>query len=112
MKIEKRGKYPGVKAHLEKDECELLMSFAADYALAHPDKTGSIKGKESNGIILAFKLGKKIKLLLDEEPGLLQERTEEEILATLSKEAIESDLKLKAIGQGADWKKVKVEVLK
>ena len=92
MKLERRGKYPGVKVHLEKDECVLLME------------------PKGNWLPLVTKLIKNLTKLAKEEPTLLEDRSEEEILATLSKEAIESDLKLKAIGKGADWKKVKVQI--
>ena len=104
MKIERRGKYPGVKVHLEKGECEMLIKLWE-----------SMKGiniaASTTDIAFLFKLARKVSNLAEEEPTLLEERSEEEILATLSKEAIESDLKLKAIGKGADWKKVKVEVV-
>jgi hypothetical protein len=112
MKIEKRGKYPGVKVHLEKDECEVLLALAANYEIAYPKGSPILDGGSHNYISLSAKMGRKIKLLLAEEPNLLTERTEEEVIAALSKESIESAEKLAAIGKGVDWTKVKVEVLK
>lgn len=91
MEIERRGKYAGVKVHLDKDEVEQLVE---------------------NPTNISLKLQTKLKAALKSDPGLLKDRTPEEIHATLSKEAAESKLKLEAIGKGIDWKKIKVQVNK
>ena len=107
MKVERRGKYPGVKVHLEKDECEVFLELVKDHK-----KAGGHVYTQPTYFSLSVKMGQKIASLLKDEPALLEERTEEDIVAALSKEAIEADLKLKEIGKGADWKKIKVEVAK
>ena len=96
MKLEARGKYAGVKVHLDKDECLAILTPVSDAWLER----------------FCMKLKRKIEKLQKETPRLLEDKTEEEVIAALSKEAVESKLKLDAIGASADWKKVKVEVLK
>lgn len=108
IKVEARGKYPGVKVHLDREHCEILLALAADYKKAGNDK----KQAAPSYFSLAVGIGKKIASLKEEMPNLLEERTEEQIHATLSKELIESQEKLAAIGKGADWTKIKVEVAK
>jgi hypothetical protein len=98
MKIESRGKYPGVKIHLDAEECELLLNIVHG------------KAKDKDAIHFSSKLGKKIDSLISDHPNLLKERTEEEIAATLMKEFTESKEKLASIKQGKDWKKVKVSI--
>lgn len=120
MKIESRGKYPGVKVHLDPDEAMILINLAKDADKAngtedtsHPAWPISGLGKSAKNFVgLSIKLGGKIRDLLADVPNLFEERTEDQILATLSKEAIESKMKLDAIGAKADWKKIKVEVKK
>lgn len=110
-KVEPRGKYGGTKIHLDAEECQAFMDFYKDVGLSAYNPTQLKVGTKKTYFYLAHTIGKKITELQIEHPNLLEERTEEEILATLSKEAIESKLKLEAIGKGVDWKKVKVEVL-
>lgn len=93
MKLERRGKYPGVKLHLDRGECLNLTSphpFVRDQML--------------------WAIREKVRDAIAEDPTILDDRTEEEIHATLSKEAIESKIKLEKLGKKEDWKKVKVEV--
>jgi len=104
MKIEKRGKYAGVKVHLEPDEAEVYMKFASDM-----EKSGhKIQGGISY-LSLSAKLGKKISALMVEEPGLLKARTPDEIKVELENEFESAKLKLAAIKQGGDWKEVHVK---
>ena len=106
MKVEPRGKYAGVKLHLDKDECQKLLNF---YTSAQDTASGIIL---SAGTKFLLGMGKKVKDLLIDHPNLLHDRTDDEIHATLCKEAGESKLKLEAMGKGLDWKKIKVEVVK
>lgn len=95
MKIEKRGKYPGVKVHLEPDEVEEVVRFA-----------GSVK-TETFGVRLLTKLGKKINTLTGEHPDLLEERTDDQIREVLEGELKAAQEKLALMDAGHDWKKVK-----
>ena len=95
MKIERRGKYAGVKLHLDREECEKIIGF-------NPMNCGRVL----NEII------GKIREAIKEDPTILEDRSEEEIQATLMKEYTESEKKLKHIKEGLDWKKVKVTVEK
>ena len=96
MKIETRGKYPGCKLHLEPEECQILMD--------NLEANGGISMNQ--GDELARKMGNKIKQLLAQEPGLLQERTPEAIAAILAKESEKAALQLEALKTGQDWKKI------
>ena len=107
MKIEPRGKYPGVKIHFDKEECEILLDL-----VEYQSKLKKLLPPGPLHAQLTMKMAKSIYKLKEEMPTLLEDRTEEEIHATLSKELIESEQKLAAIGKGADWKKIKVEVVK
>ena len=107
MKIEKRGKYAGVKVHLEPEECEAFVAFAAD-----AEKAG-LMGKKipvnMSSFSLSAKLGKKIKNLMEDEPALLKERTPEEIQHELEVEYESAALKLKALAKGKDWKEIHIK---
>ena len=98
MKIERRGKYPGVKLHLDGEECKAIQEVKFLNIIGMPK--------------ILITLVEKVKEAIKEDPSLLEERTEEEIKATLMKEYVESEKKLKHIKDGLDWKKVKVEVVK
>lgn len=98
MKLERRGKYPGIKLHLDKEECEGINAVKYLNIIGMPK--------------ILITLVNEVKRALEEDPSLLEERTEEEIKATLMKEYVESEKKLKHIKDGLDWKKVKVEVVK
>lgn len=96
MKVEPRGKYGGVKVHLDSDECEMVMSSDSKIDLTN----------------FAQKLGKKIKNLLEDEPDMLKDRTEEQVIAILAKESEKARLQLDEIERGKDWKKVDPSKLK
>lgn len=105
MKIEKRGKYPGIKVHLEPDECEPFITLAADHK-----KAGGETATTPSYYTLAVKLGKKIAALNTEDPGVFTPRTQEEIKAELEEEMRSSAAKLAAMQNGSDWTTTKVKV--
>lgn len=98
MKLERRGKYPGVKLHLDGEECEKLLSHESPF-----------HGGSGEILLMIYH---QVQKAIEDDPTLLEERSEEEIKATLMKEFVESEKKLAHIKDGLDWKKVKVEVLK
>lgn len=95
MKLEPRGKYPGVKIHLDEKETRDVLDI--------DDKAST--GKAWDFIV---KLARKIHKLQNDLPTLLEERTEEEIRAELEEERDKSIAKLAAMDKGKDWKKVKL----
>lgn len=114
MKIEKRGKYPGVKVHLDGDEarrimedCVELTSFNAKLLAKGLKNLGQNEG-EVQGMITALehasKLAKKIAKEFKDYPSLFDERTEEEIKVELETEFKASGDKLAAMNNGKDWK--------
>lgn len=106
MKVETRGKYPGVKLHLEPDEAKVLINYFDEDACGHQLDVHDIAPST-----LALKMGKKIKDLLAHEPGLLDDRSPEQIAAILAKEAEKAALQLEAMKKGEDWKKINPKAL-
>lgn len=96
MKVEPRGKYPGVKIHLDAEETTLLMDV---FECLDTDPT-----------TIPRQILKKIKCLMEEEPNLLTSRTPEQIAAALKKEEVAAREKQKVLAAGQDWTKVKVNV--
>lgn len=99
MQIEKRGKYPGVKAHLNPEEVGIITA-------AHE----KLKGKAIEIPIvlkpilkLVAKLGCLIEELEQEEPALLAERTPEQIRETLIEERDKAIAKLQKMDAGLAW---------
>lgn len=109
MKVESRGKYPGVKLHLDPEECEVLM--AVETTWINPNAPGSLT-KIAIPLNLAMKMGKSIKELLKEQPELLEERTQEQIAAILAKETEKAGIQLNCLKNGKDWKKIDPSLLK
>ena len=101
MKIEKRGKYAGVKVHLDPEECEHLIAFSKT-------KDNLILSSHSAAVKLTGALGKKIKDLIVSEPDLLKDRSEDEIKKELENELTSAQLKLEAISKKKDWKVIHV----
>lgn len=129
MKIETRGKYPGVKIHLDPDECQKLESGVLDLkSLPDPEKAVAdgwvawhkwLDHADSGAIVellttarLGMKMGKMVKELQEENPDLLTERTPEQIAAILAKESEKARLQLEALKKGANWKKIEPSKLK
>ncbi len=107
MKVESRGKYPGVKVHLDPEECEALLKLTE----ISPYNKGQFTVIDVP-LILARKMGKSIKELMAEQPELLKERTPEQIAAILAKESEKAGIQLNRLKNGKDWKKIEPEVLK
>ena len=100
MKVESRGKYGGVKVHLDPEECELLIKAVGEGPF------GTSFALPLKHVNLALKMGKKIKDLLEENPELLKERTPEQVAAILAKESEKAALQLNAVKAGKNWAKV------
>lgn len=110
MKIEKRGKYPGVKVHLEPDECQAFIAFAKDAEVAL-NKSNSIEHFTGHSgpptyFSISQKIGSKLAKLMVDEPNLLIERTEDEILASMEKDLAKINQQKAAIAMKKDWKQV------
>lgn len=102
MKIEKRGKYPGVKVHLDPDECEAFSSLAS-----YAEKTEILKGtKPLSYLNVAIKIGHKLLKIAKEDPSFIEERTPEQVKESLMKDKKKIEEQLNAMGTGKDWKKV------
>ena len=102
MKIEARGKYAGVKVHLDGDEAQDFL----DYFNANM-KGASFKGEINILPKFALKLGEKITRLIKEVPNLLEDRTDEQVEEALQADLEKIEKQLAAKGEGKDWKKVK-----
>ena len=106
MKIEPRGKYAGVKVHLDGDEAQEFLAWAemCDKLL----ETKKLPETACKVIKFACKLGAKIEKLVGEVPNLFEDRTEEQIQESMKKDLDKILAQQHAMGEGKDWKKVKV----
>lgn len=98
--MEKRGKFSGVKAHFDREECINLLGAYKQikYAFDH-----SIPTSPDKAIRFVSVLGKKINKMIQEDPTILEERTEGQIIAELHEERNKANLKLLAYnGRGVD----------
>lgn len=97
-KVERRGKYKGVKIHLSDEASQLLIDYVDIPTVM----------KQLQIEILCIDIGKKIVALKNEYPNLLVDRTPEEIKTELENEFESAQKKLEAIAAKKDWKQVKV----
>jgi len=77
MKLEKRGKFAGVKIHLDAKECQDILSFKHFIPFAIQKDMSDL-----------------IKNAVKKDPTILQHRTKEEIQAALAKENTKSETRL------------------
>ena len=94
MHVEPRGKYPGAKVHLNEKECEILLTAKT---LDSSDPLGRKLKK------LLYSLIEALTKLRDEEPALLDARTEDQIKAELITERDKAIAKLTAMEKGEAW---------
>lgn len=99
MEIERRGKYPGVKVHLDPEEIEAINKLADFLKIIDPVKSTSARPGQK----LIIKLDSKIAAQVAEDPTTLAKRTEDEIRATLEKERDSAIKKLAAMDDGKEW---------
>ena len=96
MNIERRGKYPGVKIHLDEVETRRVLDV-----LFGPGPVGAIQA--ANAFKIVAKMAKLIEKELVEDPALLDARTEAEILAELLLEREKANEKIARIEAGLMW---------
>jgi hypothetical protein len=103
MKIEKRGKYSGVKVHLDADECkELLGTQRLNGHAGRADAADGLMIKISTRFV--GKLGRKIQEMLAAYPALLKDRTDDEVREQLDADINKMLEQRKALEQGKNWK--------
>lgn len=93
MKLERRGKYPGIKVHFDPEECQQICDRLEWLSIYHPD----------NQIKPLRKLRKLIKRAIDDDPTLFDDRTEDEIKKELKIERDKSTARLKLMNAGGKW---------
>jgi hypothetical protein len=103
IKVETRGKYAGVKIHLDVEECEALVKLADDGKVSNFAVLAGTSKTIQVPFNLAYKMGKEIKDLLAENPDLLKPRTPEQIAAILAKEVEKASMQLNAVKSGKKW---------
>ena len=91
MKIEARGKYPGIKVHLDETEVQAVLNTVQQTA-------------KNSALSFVNKLGQKILTLLADEPSLLKPRTPEQIKQSIEEELEKLSAKKAKIEAGLDWK--------
>ena len=103
MEAEKRGKYAGVKLHLDETESQKLLDWNVKR------KAGKVIAETISEEAIEFckQVAKAIKKLQKEYPDLLKDRTPEEVKAALEKDQAKIVKQLGKMAIGGDWKQVK-----
>lgn len=104
MKAEARGKYPGVKLHLDGEECKALLSWYNMY------RTGGEIVPVAVPLEFTRKASKHIKELRANHPDMLKDRTDAKIRAALLRDLEKIETQLSALEKGKDWTQVKSEL--
>lgn len=120
MKIEPRGKYAGVKIHLDGDECEELLAAVQDdqvkgYQFSTKLAQGTMKKKSQQlftVVALGVQMASKIRNLQEEEPDLLKDRTPEQVKAILAKEVEKAKIQLDTLNAGGKITQIDKAALK
>lgn len=102
MEIERRGKYPGVKVHLNPEEIEAVKALSVILATKSAWEPGNTLLTKS-GRKLVIKIAEKIAEELAADPLLLAPRNEEDIRTVLIKERDSAIAKLAKMDQGVAW---------
>ena len=92
MKLEKRGKFAGVKIHLDAEECRRMITTSAVGATP-----------------LCIDIQKLIKDAIRQDPTILENRTSAEIEATLAKERSKAEQRLRNLDtylEKIGWEKI------
>lgn len=104
MHIERRGKYPGVKIHLTKDECLRLLDLIEQLDQAKATHAPAADALSRRGL---YKHAKAVARALQEElahdPTILDERNEVEIREAMETELEKLTKKLAAFDAGEPW---------
>lgn len=95
MKIEPRGKFGGVKIHLDASECQELMGATPAGQTLLVNTSVALKFTAS--------LSQKLKKLIKEVPDLLADKSPDQIKKELELEAKKSIAKLQALAGGKPW---------
>lgn len=91
MKVEPRGKYAGVKLHLDENEVKALLD-------AH--KSGKLT------VPVVADMAQSVSAQLMKDPNMLQARTQAQIIKALKRDQKKISEQLAAIDGGKDWKTV------
>lgn len=94
MNIERRGKYPGVKVHLDEKETREVLDVLFKVMVTAPTQ---------RAFKIVAKMAKLIDLELTKDPSLLDPRTPEEIRAELITERDKAIEKLSRLDAGIVW---------
>lgn len=97
--VERRGKYPGVKVHLDPEEMSKLQVLADYLTGAWTATPAEIKTYRK----FFVKLVKQITATVEEDPSTIVERTPEQIRAVLEKERNKAAEKLARMEAGEQW---------
>lgn len=99
MEIERRGKFPGVKIHLDPAEVKAIGPLASFLEKIDPIK--SVDARPGQKVVI--KLASKIAQQLKEDSSTLQQRTPEEIRTELETERDKAIEKLARLDAGKKW---------
>lgn len=106
MKIEPRGKFGGIKVHLDAAETTEFL----DRYKKHREAilTGQVtQAPQTFNFDFSINLGKRIYKLIKEFPDLLDDKSEEKVKIELLLEKEKSEKKLALLASGQKWDKAK-----
>ena len=89
MKLERRGKFAGVKLHLTAKECQDILSFKQNVMYYIP-------------LYIQKDMGNLIKKAITKDPTILVKRTPEQIKEALENEQEKSEARLSALDEYLD----------
>lgn len=101
MTLERRGKYPGVKIHLDEVETRRVLDILFNPQALTP--THPSTAAPAHAFKFVAKMAKLIEKELVADPTLLDQRTIEEITLELTTERDKAIAKLAKIQEGQSW---------
>lgn len=99
MKLEARGKFGGVKIHLDAEECKAFLK-------QYPPQGVWIPSTANFALTFPRVFAKKLRTLLLEVPDLLKDKSPEQVAQVLTHEAEKAAAKLAALKKGEAWQEI------
>ena len=100
-KSDKRAKYKGTKLHFDEADCQEYLDWYAKYS------SDTLQDGNPEAVLFCRRIAKTLRVLLEEHPDLLEERTEEQIQEALLSDKKKIEEQLQVIAKKGDWKVVK-----
>jgi hypothetical protein len=103
MKAEPRGKYAGLKLHLDENECKQVLDWYKSGAKAG---AASIHGVAPFPTQFVMEIAENVSTMLMKSPDMLKARSQAQIVKALKRDYKKISEQLAQIDKGGDWKAV------